>query len=75
MYSPTRLRCSLLLNQALQLNSDSSHAIAPKSPPDTILATDSCTLMLGEDKHMDLAAAYEHLAKKELICLACTMVH
>lgn len=57
MCCPERLKYSLLFNKTSQLNSVSSHVIVPKSRPDTMLAAECCTLLLGEDKHSDLAAA------------------
>ncbi|DBA96667.1 TPA: hypothetical protein ACH3X1_015522 [Trebouxia sp. C0004] len=65
-HSPTNLKYNLLLNKASQLRNVSSHAIAPKSRPDTMLAAESCTLLLGEDKHIDLLAAYEDLNRKRV---------
>lgn len=56
-YSP-RLQYSLWLNKSSQLRSVSSHAIAHKLQPDTTLVAENCTLMLVEDKHTNLAAAY-----------------
>ncbi len=50
-HSPTVLKHRLLLNKASQLHNVSSHAIAPKSRPDTMLVAENCTLLLGEDKH------------------------
>jgi len=64
-YSP-RLQYSLLLNKSSQLSSVSSHAIAHKLRPDTMLVAENCTLMLGEDKHTDLAAAYADLGSKRV---------
>lgn len=66
MHSPTDLKYSLLLNKGSQLRNVSSHAIAPTSPPDTMLVAESCTLLLGEDKHTDLMAAYEDLNRKRV---------
>lgn len=66
MHSPTNLKYNLLLYKASQLRNVSSHAIAPKSRPDTMLAAESCTLLLGEDKHIDLMAAYEDLNRKRV---------
>lgn len=65
-HNPVNLRHSLLLNKASQLRNVSSHAIAPKSQPDTMLVADSCMLLLGEDKHTDLMAAYEDLNRKKV---------
>ena len=65
-YSPTRLQYSLLFNKASQLSSVSSHATARKLRPDTMLIAESCTLMLGEDKHTDLAAAFADLKRKRV---------
>jgi hypothetical protein len=65
-YSPTSLQYGLLLNKASQLSSVSSHAIAHKLRPDTMLIAENCTLMLGEDKHIDLAAAYADLGRKRV---------
>ena len=31
-----------------------------------MLVAENCTLMLGEDKHMDLAAAYADLSRKRV---------
>ena len=60
--SPTRLQYSLLFNKASQLSSVSSDAMLP----DTMLIAESCTLMLGEDKHTDLAAAFADLERKRV---------
>lgn len=65
-YSPTRLQYSLVVNKASQLSSVSSDAIARKLRPDTMLIAESCTLMLGEDKHTDLAAAFADLERKRV---------
>ncbi|DBA92527.1 TPA: hypothetical protein ACH3X1_002758 [Trebouxia sp. C0004] len=65
-HSPTNLKYNLLLNKASQLRNVSSHAIAPKSRPGTMLAAESCTLLLGEDKHIDLMAAYKDLNRKRV---------
>jgi hypothetical protein len=65
LYSPTVLQYSLLFSKGLQLHV-SSHAIAPTSLPDTMLIAESCMLLLGEDKHSDLAAAYEDLRRKRV---------
>ena len=65
-HSPINLKHSLLLNKASQLRNVSSRAIAPKSRPDTMLVAESCTLLLGKDKHTDLMAAYEGLNRKRV---------
>ncbi|DBB09237.1 TPA: hypothetical protein ACH3X3_007820 [Trebouxia sp. C0006] len=65
-HSPIKLKHSLLFNKTLQLHNVSSHAIAPKSRPDTMLVAENCTLLLGEDKHSDLAAAYQDLNRKRV---------
>ena len=65
-YSSTNLQYDLLFNKASQLRSVSSHAIAPKLRPDTMLIAEKCLLMLGEDKHTDLAAAFADLEKKRV---------
>lgn len=65
-YSPTSLQYGLLLNKASQLSSVSSHAVACKLRPDTMLIAESCTLMLGEDQHTDLAAACADLERKRV---------
>ena len=65
-HSPINLKHSLLLNKASQLCNVSSRAIAPKSRPDTMLVAESCTLLLGKDKHTDLMAAYEGLNRKRV---------
>lgn len=66
MYSPASLKYELLFNKASQLRSVSSHAIAPKLRPDTMLIAEKCLLMFGEDKHTDLAAAFEDLERKRV---------
>ncbi|KAL3130715.1 hypothetical protein ABBQ38_000064 [Trebouxia sp. C0009 RCD-2024] len=65
-YSPTNLHYDLMLNQASQLSNVSSHAMVHKLRPDTMLVADNCTLMLGEDMHTDLAAAYAALSRKRV---------
>ena len=65
-YSPTYLQYDLMFNKTSQLSNVSSHAIAHKLQPDTMLVAENCTLMLGEDKHMDLAAAYADLSRKRV---------
>ncbi len=65
-YSPTSLRYGLLCNKGSQLSTDSSHAMTPKLCPDTMLVAEGCTLMLGEDKHTDLAAAFTDLESKRV---------
>ncbi|KAL3130969.1 hypothetical protein ABBQ38_000292 [Trebouxia sp. C0009 RCD-2024] len=65
-YSPTNLQYDLMLNKASQLSNVSSHAIAHKLRPDTMLVAENCTLLLGEDKHTDLAAAYADLSRKRV---------
>ncbi|DBA82960.1 TPA: hypothetical protein ACH3X1_006739 [Trebouxia sp. C0004] len=65
-YSPTNLQYDLMFNKISQLSTVSSHAIAHKLRPDTMLVVENCTLMLGEDKHIDLAAAYADLSRKRV---------
>ena len=48
-YSPTNLQYDLMFNKTSKLR------------PDTMLVAENCRLMLGEDKHTDLAAAYADL--------------
>ncbi|DBB14133.1 TPA: hypothetical protein ACH3X3_001085 [Trebouxia sp. C0006] len=65
-YSPIYLQYDLMFNKTSQLSNVSSHAIAHKLRPDTMLVAENCTLMLGEDKHTDLAAAYADLSRKRV---------
>ena len=65
-FSPEPFMYGLLFNKTSQLNTDSSHVIAPKSPPNTMLAAECCALLLGEDKHSDLGAAYDALSRKRV---------
>lgn len=65
-HTTTKLRYTLLLHKTSQRHNVSSHAIVPKARPDTMLVAESCTLLLGQDKHTDLAAAYEDLDKKRV---------
>lgn len=65
-FSPTNLQHDLKYNKASQLEIVSSHAGGHKLQPDTILVAENCTLMLGEDKHIDLAAAYADLSRKRV---------
>ena len=65
-YSPINLQYDLMFNKISQLSNVSSHAIAHKLRPDTMLVAENCTLMLGEDKHTDLAAAYADLSRKRV---------
>ena len=65
-YSPTILQYDLMFKKGSQLSNVSSHAIAHKLRPDTMLVAENCTLMLGEDKHIDLAAAYAYLSRKRV---------
>lgn len=65
-YSSASLKYDLFFNKASQLRSVSSHAIGPKLRPDTMLIAEKCLLMLGEDKHTDLAAAFADLEKKRV---------
>jgi len=65
-YSPINLQYDLMFNKTSQLSNVSSHAIAHKLRPDTMLVAENCTLMLGEDKHTDLAAAYADLTRKRV---------
>ena len=60
------LQYDLMFNKTSQLSNVSSHAIAHKLRPDTMLVAENCTLMLGEDKHTDLAAAYADLSRKRV---------
>lgn len=53
-----------------QLSSVWSHAVTPKLRPDTMLVSENCTLLLGEDKHTNM----QILKGSEWIFLACTMV-
>ncbi|KAL3130737.1 hypothetical protein ABBQ38_000083 [Trebouxia sp. C0009 RCD-2024] len=62
-YSSPSLQYNLLFSKASQPESVSSHAIGPKLRPDTMLIAEKCVLMLGEDKHTDLAAAFVDLEK------------
>ena len=65
-HSPTSLQYDLMFNKASKLSNVSSHAIAHKLRPDTMLVAENCTLMLGEDKHTDLAAAHADLSRKRV---------
>lgn len=65
-FSPTCLQYSLLLSKASQLSSGSSQSAARKLRPDTMLVEQDCTLMLGEDRHTDLAAAFAELERKRV---------
>ena len=65
-FSPTNLQYDLMLNKTSQLSNVSSHAIAHKLRPDTMLVAGNCTLLLGEDEHTDLAAAYADLSRKRV---------
>ena len=65
-YSSTNLQYDLDCNKTSQLTIVSSHAIAHKLRPDTMLVAENCTLMLGEDKHTNLAAAYADLTRKRV---------
>lgn len=63
-YSPTSLQYDLRFNETSKLSNVSSPAIAYKLRPDTMLVAENCTLMIGEDKHTNLAAAYADLSRK-----------
>ena len=65
-YSPTNLQYDLMFNKASNLSNVSSHAIANKLRPDTMLVAENCTLMLGEDQHTNLAAAYAYVSRKRV---------
>ena len=63
---PNKAEAQLAVQQDLAAAQCQQHAIAPKSRPDTMLVAENCTLLLGEDKHSDLAAAYQDLNRKRV---------
>ena len=60
--SPLQYRISL--NEAEKTSSHSSRTQKQKRRPDTMVIVSKCTLLLGEDKHSDLEAAFKDLREK-----------
>ena len=64
--SPCRLAYSMLLNKSETTASHSSSTVQKKRRPDTMVVVKKCTLLLGEDKHLDLQAALKDLKSKRV---------
>lgn len=62
--SPQPLSHTLSFNRSENNSSHSSRAPIKKVRPDTMVIVKKCTLLLGEDKHEDLQAAFDDLERK-----------
>ncbi|KAK9828229.1 hypothetical protein WJX74_004567 [Apatococcus lobatus] len=65
-YSRDRLQYSIRLNESEKDRSHPSRSHKEKVRPDTMVIVSSCTLLLGEDKHANLAAAFQDLLSKRV---------
>ena len=65
-YSRDRLQYSIRLNESKRDRSHTSRSQKEKVRPDIMVIVSSCTLLLGEDKHANLAAAFQDLQSKRV---------
>ncbi len=65
-YSSHNVTCNIMLNSTEQSSTASSRTAREKLRPDTTVALNKCTLLLGEDKFSVLADAIEDLKRKRL---------
>ena len=65
-FSSHNVSCNIMLNSTEQRSTASSRTVREKLRPDTAVALNKCTLLLGEDKFSALADAIEDLKRKRL---------
>ena len=66
LYSCDRLQYDIRLNESEKDCSHTSRSQKHKVRPDTMVVVSSCTVLLGEDKHTDFAAALRDLQNKRI---------